>query len=107
MTSSRALLKRLGSADRVIAVGIPDFSITPAAPRFGDPERLHKDIAKRNAIIAEESTRQGIRVAQVFERSREGLNDGALIASDGIHPSAKGYAAWVPDVMPALEAALR
>jgi len=101
-----ALVARTGSPGRVVAVTIPDFSVAAAAPSFGDPETLHSDIQKRNAIIIEEAQRAGVRTADIFGRSREALRDGTLLAKDGIHPSAKGYAAWVPDILPSLEAAL-
>jgi lysophospholipase L1-like esterase len=100
------LVKKLGSARRVIAVTIPDFSVAPAAPRFGDREQLRADIQRRNGIIAEEATRAEIAVADIFDRSREAAKDATLLAKDGIHPSAAGYAAWVPDVLPALERVL-
>jgi len=101
-----AVVERVGSSERVVVVSIPDFSVAPAAPRFGDREQLHAAIERRNAIIAEEAARARTGFASVFATSRAALGDPSLLARDGIHPSARGYAAWVPDVLPALEASL-
>jgi len=101
-----AVVARTGAPGRVVLVTIPDFSVARAAPRFGDPAVIHDDIVRRNAIIADEASRAGVRLADIFPRSREAASDRTLLADDGIHPSALGYAAWVPDILPALEAAL-
>ncbi len=101
-----AVLTRVRKARRVVAVTIPDFSVARAAPSFGDPAQIHADIVHRNAIIAEESERRFVLVADVFERSRDAVRDSSLLANDGIHPSAAGYADWVPAVLPVLEKAL-
>ncbi len=101
-----AVVARTGAPGHVVLVTIPDFSVARAAPRFGDPAVLHDDIIRRNAIIADEASRARVGLADIFGRSREAASDGTLLADDGIHPSARGYAAWVPDVLPALEAAL-
>jgi lysophospholipase L1-like esterase len=101
-----AVIQRVGSPRRVLAVTIPDFSVARAAPRFGNPAELHDAIIKRNAIILDESARAGVRTADIFARSRDAAQDPSLLAGDGIHPSAAGYAAWVPVVQPVLENAL-
>ena len=101
-----AVVQRVGSARRVLAVTIPDFSVARRAPRFGDPAELHDAIIKRNAIILDESARAGVRTADIFARSRDAATDPSLLAGDGIHPSAAGYAAWVPVVQPVLEEVL-
>ncbi|MBI3725362.1 hypothetical protein HY251_15625 [bacterium] len=41
----------------------------------------------------------------VFSASRDAESDPELLARDGIHPSAKGYAAWVDPVLPLLREA--
>jgi len=100
------VIRRTRSADRVVAVTIPDFSVARMAPEFGDPTQIHADIERRNAIIKEEGAHAGVRVADIFARSRDAAKDPSLLAADGIHPSAKGYLAWVDDVLPVVEAAL-
>jgi lysophospholipase L1-like esterase len=45
------LLERL-AADRLIAVAIPDYTVTPAGAEFGDPRQRHAAIVAANAGMA-------------------------------------------------------
>jgi len=91
---------------RVLVVSIPDWGVTPfAAGR--DRAKIGAEIDHFNAINAEETKRAGARYANITPVSRHAAADPALVAPDGLHPSAKMYAEWVKVILPQAEAALK
>lgn len=93
-----ALLKRAigfagDTADHVIVLSIPDWSMTPfAADR--DQAKIVREIDQFNAINREEANRLGVHYVDVTPISRQAEKDASLIASDGLHPSGSMYAEW-------------
>jgi lysophospholipase L1-like esterase len=81
-----------GSAKRVIAVDIPDYSVAPAGAQFGDPAATAKQIDAFNAVVREAAARRHIRFVSIVDLSRKAGADG--IAEDGLHPSAAQLATW-------------
>ena len=94
-----ALLDRL-PADRLIAVAIPDYTVTPAGARFGDPRQRHASIVAANAVMAEQAIGRGIGWIDIFDLSRRAGDDRGLLAGDGLHPSGAQYALWVERIAP-------
>ena len=78
---------------RRFALPQPDWSLTPAGASFGDPARIATTIEKFNAIASEEAQRAGATYVDIFPLMREQMRTG-MTAPDGLHPSAKAYAAW-------------
>ncbi len=99
-----ALLKRAmacagNRAARVIVLSIPDWGVTPFA---GGRVRaqIASEIDAFNAVNREETARAGAQYVDVTPISRQAATDAALIASDGLHPSGKMYAAWARLALP-------
>jgi len=91
---------------RVLVVSIPDWGVTPfAASR--DRAKIGAEIDHFNAINAEETKRPGARYADITPISRHAATDAALVAPDGLHPSATMYTEWVRIILPQAEAALK
>lgn len=110
-TEFAALLHRAigfagGDAKRVVVVSIPDWGVTPFA-KDRDRGKIAREIDRFNAINREETTRAGARYADVTPVSRRAAADPALVAPDGLHPSAAMYAEWVKVIAPVAESALR
>ncbi len=99
----KLLLKAVGLAggrhDRVIVISIPDYSVTPFGKRF-DPARIRAEIERFNEINNKIAVEKGVRYVNVTEISRRAAEDPTLLASDGLHPSAKMYAEWVELTVP-------
>jgi len=95
------MLSILPNEKRLLIVTIPDFGVTPAGPNYARGRNISKGIASFNKIIAEESTKRGLRMVEIFELSKEMGSDRSLIAADGLHPSAKAYAEWERVIFPA------
>ena len=93
-----------GVPGHVVVVSIPDWGVTPfAASR--DRTKIGGEIDRFNAINAEETKRAGARYADIAAVSRRAANDPALVAPDGLHPSAAMYAQWVTVILPQAKAA--
>ena len=86
---------------RIVCVATPDYTRTPRGADFGDPMQQSDAIVRVNAILREASEHRGIAfVPAIFEISERASEDEALVASDGLHPSAAQYAGWVEAIEP-------
>jgi acyl-CoA thioesterase-1 len=101
-----ALLERV-AADRILAVAIPDYTVTPAGADYGDPRRQHAAIVTANHTMAGLAEARGIAFADTFDLSLRAATDRTLVADDGLHPSGAQYALWVERLVPVVEALLR
>ncbi|UKE47761.1 MULTISPECIES: SGNH/GDSL hydrolase family protein [Xanthomonas translucens group] len=107
-----ALLHRaLGFADgqprRVLAVSIPDWGVTAFAqtPEH-DPALIGKQIDAFNAAAQACCQARAVRFVDITAASREGGGSAAMLAADGLHPSAAMYARWTGLLLPAARDAL-
>src|SRR5262249_37871876 len=88
-----------GDSSHVIVLSIPDWGVTPyAAGR--DRKQIAAEIDRFNAAALAETKRAGARWVDVTPASRLAARDSALIAEDGLHPSALMYAEWVRAALP-------
>jgi lysophospholipase L1-like esterase len=94
------MLAILRDKNQLLVVTIPDFGITPTGPRYARGRNISEGIASFNKIITEEATKRGLRVVDVFAISKQMGDDPSLVAADGLHPSAKEYAAWEKVIFP-------
>jgi acyl-CoA thioesterase-1 len=100
-----ALLERL-AADRILAVAIPDYTVTPAGGEYGDPREQHVAIVAANDTMAGFAEARGIAYADIFDLSLRVATDRTLVADDGLHPSGAQYALWVERLVPIVDALL-
>lgn len=96
------LLTRL-SADRILVVSTPDYTVTPQGASYGEPEAQRAGIVANNAILARLATERGIAFVDIFETSGRAATDRTLVADDGLHPSGPQYALWVDSIGPVVE----
>ena len=95
------MLEALPNKNRLLIVTIPDFGVTPTGPRYARGRNISNGIISFNKIIAEEATNRGLRLVDIFELSKKMGTDRSLVATDGLHPSAKAYAEWEKIIFPA------
>jgi lysophospholipase L1-like esterase len=92
-----------GNKAGVFVVSIPDWGLTPYGLESGrDIPAVSSDIDAFNAINKEETLLQGISYTDITPGSRLVVSDKELVASDGLHPSAKMYQEWAGQLAPAL-----
>jgi lysophospholipase L1-like esterase len=92
----RANLKRIFAAlpkQGVVALPQPDWSRSPVAKAFGDPDALREQIVLYNRILSEEAKLAGARYVDLFPlMTRQAIAHD--IAPDGLHPSAHAHLEW-------------
>ncbi len=91
------------SADRVVVVTTPDYTVTPQGASYGEPAAQRAGIIRTNTILAEFAGERAIRVVDIFDLSRRAADDRSLVARDGLHPSGSQYRLWVDRIAPAVE----
>jgi lysophospholipase L1-like esterase len=77
----------------VFILSIPDYSVTPFA-QGSDAATIARDIDAFNAANKTISLNAGVHYLDIASVSRDAKNDPALIADDGLHPSAVQYKKW-------------
>lgn len=108
----RALLARAialagGDTRRALVVSIPDWGVTPFARAQGrDAAAIAAAIDAFNAVNRAEAATQGAVWLDVTDLSRDRGDSAAMLAADGLHPSAAQYARWVERILPAARRAL-
>jgi lysophospholipase L1-like esterase len=99
------LVERL-AAERVFAISIPDYTVTPSGAAFGDPRQQHEAIAANNAIMSRLAAELGVAFVDIVDISLEAAVDPSLVADDGLHPSGAQYARWVERLAPIVSGAV-
>ena len=98
---ARAIGYAGGRADRVLVLSIPDWGVTPFALREGrDGAQVARELDACNAAARETCDRRGVAFVDITAASRECGGDAAMLADDGLHPSAAMYAAWTRLALP-------
>jgi len=94
----RAIALADGRAARVLVLSIPDWGVTPFAHGSGrDVTRIARELDVYNAIARDETLGEGAHWVDITGISRQ---HPALLAEDGLHPSAAQYALWTEAALP-------
>lgn len=88
----------LVNPNRIVLITTPDYSKSPAAARYGTAG-VSRSIEEYNKIIKNEAEKRGLRAADIFPISQTMTSADDYI-SDGLHPSAQGYAKWEKVIYP-------
>ncbi|HEX2898654.1 MAG TPA: SGNH/GDSL hydrolase family protein [Bacteroidia bacterium] len=89
-----------GRKERVFVISIPDYSYTPLYKSNRDV--VSGGIDDFNSVNKKVTLAAGVQYFDITPISRQGLDDPALVASDGLHPSGKQYTAWVKLMEPTI-----
>jgi|SRR3989344_1712902 len=92
-----ALQLVLTNPKNIILITLPDYSKSPAASGYSS-EGISKSIDAYNQVIKNEAIKRGLKMADIFPVSQSMNTDDYI--SDGLHPSAKGYAKWEKIIFP-------
>jgi lysophospholipase L1-like esterase len=97
----RAIALAEGRTGRVLVLSIPDWGST----RFGagsgrDLARVSRELDAFNAAARDTCTSLGVAFVDITAISRERGNEPAMLAGDGLHPSATMHALWTDAALP-------
>lgn len=92
--------KQLPDKSKLLIITIPDFGVTSNGKKYGSGRDISKGIAEFNAIIAVEAKKLNLKTTDLFDISKKMGTNTELVAPDGLHPSAKGYALWETVIYP-------
>jgi acyl-CoA thioesterase-1 len=88
------LIQIVPDSRHIVVITIPDFSVTPVGKRFANGRDISSGIKEFNNIILQEAQAFRLKVVDIYPLSQNMGQDLSLIASDGLHPSARTYAQW-------------
>ena len=92
-----AISKTKGDKNNLIVLSIPDYAYTP----FGNGNmNISTDIDKYNAFAENYCSNNDIVFINITDITRMGLDNTALVASDGLHPSEIAYSKFVEKILP-------
>lgn len=90
-------------ADRVFVLAIPDWGVTPFAAGSGrDTAAIARELDAYNAAAAKICAERGVVFIDIAPVSRVRGAEPAMLAGDGLHPSAAMYAEWARLALPAV-----
>lgn len=92
--------RKIPDKKKIIILSIPDFGVTPSGRFYGNGRDIAKGIAAFNAIIRREAENRELPVVDLYPLSKEMGKNPALVAPDGLHPSAREYAIWEKAIFP-------
>ena len=88
-------------ADRVLVLSIPDWGVTPFAIQSGrDRDQIARELDDYNAAACEACAARGVAFVDVAPASRARGGEDAMLADDGLHPSAAMYSQWTQLALP-------
>lgn len=87
----KAILYAGGDATNVLVLSIPDYAYTPFGENSADFDEISQEIDSYNNFAFFTTVTRGASFENITPISRQGLSDNSLIASDGLHLSAKAY----------------
>lgn len=88
----------LKNPTNIVLVTIPDYSKSPAGQGY-DGAAISLSLEKYNEVIKSEAKSRGLQVADIFPVSQT-MTGASDYISDGLHPSAQGYAKWEKVIYP-------
>jgi len=97
---NKAILFAKGNPKNVIVISIPDYAYTPFGENSNNSENISNEIDAYNNYAKEVAERIHVKFIEITDITRQGLNDPELVATDGLHPSAKAYEKFVERLLP-------
>ena len=97
----RAIDFARGRAERVLVLAIPDWGVTPFGTASGrDVAQIARELDAFNAAAAAICAAHGVAFVDIAPVARVRGAEAAMLAEDGLHPSAAMYALWAAQALP-------
>jgi lysophospholipase L1-like esterase len=90
-----------GRADRVLVLSIPDWGVTPFGEASGRaPAQIAAELDAFNGAARAACATRDVAFVDITPLSRERGAEPAMLAGDGLHPSAAMHALWTQLALP-------
>ena len=90
-----------GRSGRTLVLSIPDWGVTPFAAASGrDIAAIARELDAYNAAARRACDARGVAFVDITPASRARGAEAAMLADDGLHPSAPMYAEWTRLALP-------
>lgn len=100
----RAIRYAHGRADRVLVLSIPDWGAAPfGASDKRSPATIGAELDVFNQAARDICARHGVAFVDITPVSRARGSEAAMVAEDGLHPSAAMYTQWTELAVPAAQ----
>ncbi|SRX52271.1 SGNH/GDSL hydrolase family protein [Aequorivita sp. CIP111184] len=96
-----------GKPKNVIVISIPDYGFTPFGQKSGKAEKATKELLRYNIYADRIAFEKGVRFENITPITQKGLENPALVASDGLHPSEVAYKKFVDKIFTKVAEILR
>ena len=97
------LQKGLHDPSKILVINIPDFGVTPEGAKYSKGRDISAGINDFNLILKKKAMERSLPFVDIFPQSQNMKDQPDLIAKDGLHPSAKEYSIWEPQIRQALK----
>ena len=98
---ARGVRHARGRADRVMVLSIPDWGVTPfATEQARDRAQIACELDEYNATAHRLCEAQGVAFVDLTDINRTRGREPAMLADDGLHPSAAMYEEWANLALP-------
>jgi lysophospholipase L1-like esterase len=84
-----------GKPENVIVLSIPDYGFTPFGQKSGKAEKVTKELERYNIYAERIALKKGVYFENITPITQKGLENPALVATDGLHPSEVAYKMFV------------
>ena len=96
---AQAIVLTNNDIKNLIVISIPDYAFTPFGTRSGNATTISQEIATYNEYARKYCEENKITFINITDITQQGLKDTALVANDGLHPSAKAYTLFVSRII--------
>jgi len=97
----KAIIYAQGNINKVVVISIPDYAFTPFGQNWNpNPQSISNEIEQYNVFAETYCNEKGISFVYITDISRLGLEQPALVANDGLHPSKLAYSKFVERILP-------
>ncbi len=83
--------------ERVMALSIPDWGVTPFAVKSGR-NNISAEIDQFNSICESSAKNHAVHFIDITNESRKAASDASLLAGDLLHYSGKAYRVWAEKI---------
>lgn len=106
---NKAIMLAKGDRKNVVVISIPDYAYTPYGKALAGNQTntISTEIDQYNSFAEKYCVNNQIAFVNITDITRQGLENPALVASDGLHPSQLAYSRFVERMMSKVKTAIQ